>query len=210
MEEEWRPVRGKEEYAEISNLGQIHRFERIIYFGKNHKSKRIQEESWTYGSENSDGYLNANIGSKKFRVNRLVYLTFVGDIPDGMEVNHLDENKHNNRLDNLNLLSHGDNIRYGTGIARSAASRRGKKQSPETIAKKAAAHRGKYNTKCSKAVQALNPKTLAVVMEFPSAHEAQRQYGFDSGCISHCCRNCFNRPGNNVYKGLIWRFKDKK
>ena len=43
MKEEWRPVRGFEEYAEISNLGQIHRFEKVWYSGKNHKIKKVQE-----------------------------------------------------------------------------------------------------------------------------------------------------------------------
>ena len=74
--------------------------------------------------------------------------------------------------------------------------------------KVAEARRGVYNTKKSKAVQALDPKTLEVVMEFPSAAEAQRQYGFHQGNISACCRNCFNRSGNNVYKGFIWRYKE--
>lgn len=161
MKEEWRPVKGFEDYAEISNMGQVHRFERVYYCGKNQKSKRIQEEDWTYGSENNKGYLYATIGGKPFRVNRLVYITFVGEIPDGLEVNHIDEDKHNNRLDNLNLLSHGDNVRYGTGIERRAAAK-------------------------NKAVQALD-KDGNVVMEFASIMEAQRQ-GFDAGHISKCCR----------------------
>ena len=47
IKEEWRPVRGFEDYAEISNYGQIHRFERVIYSGRGYKSKRIQKETWT-------------------------------------------------------------------------------------------------------------------------------------------------------------------
>ena len=174
----WKPVRGFEEYAEISNFGQIHRFERIIYFGRNHKSKRIQEEDWTYGSENSKGYLNATIGGVVKGVHQWVYLTFVGDIPEGLEVNHIDEDKHNNCVWNLNLLSHCDNMRYGTGIARSTASR-------------------------SKVVQALNPTTMEVVYEFPSTMEAERQYGFSSRHISACCRG-----KHKSHKGLIWRYID--
>lgn len=187
MKEEWRPIRGFEDCAEISNYGQIHRFRREYYCGKNHQTKHIQEEDWTYGSENGKGYLKVSIGNKSFRVNRLVYMTFVGGIPKGMEVNHLDEDKHNNRLDNLNLLSHGDNMRYGTGIARLAAALTN-------------------NPKKSKAVQAFN-KNGDVVYEFPSSAEAERQ-GFGAGAVSKCCRNCYSRPGNNVYKGFIWRYKE--
>lgn len=92
--------------------------------------------------------------------------------------------------------------------AKVAAAKRGKKRSEETKLKIAAALRGKYNTKCSKAVQALNPKTLEVVYEFSSTAEAQRQ-GFYSSAVSQCCRNCFTRPGNNAYKGYIWRYAEK-
>lgn len=175
MKEEWRPVRGFEDWAEISNYGQIHRFERVIYSGRNHKSKRIQEESWTYGGETPDGYLIASIGGVHKGVHIWVYLTFVGDIPKGLQVNHIDEDKHNNCVWNLNILSLGDNVRYGTGIARRAASR-------------------------SKAVQALDPKTLEVVYEFPSTAEAQRQ-GFSRRNISACCRG-----ERKTHGGYIWRF----
>ena len=74
--EEWKPVRGFEEYAEISNFGQIHRFERVYYAGRNHKIKRTQEEEWTYGSENSKGYLNVTIGGVIKGVHQWVYMTF--------------------------------------------------------------------------------------------------------------------------------------
>lgn len=175
MREEWRPVRGFEEYAEISNLGQIHRFRREWYTGRSHQIKRIQEETWTYGSETSDGYLQATIGGVCKGVHIWMYLTFVGDIPQGFEVNHMDENKHNNCVWNLNLMTKKENIRWGTGIARRAASR-------------------------SKAVQALDPKTLEVVYEFPSTQEAQRQ-GFNSSHISACCLG-----KRKTHKGYIWRY----
>lgn len=204
MKEQWKPVRGFEDYAEISNMGQIHKFERVYYRGKNHKQKCIQEEELTYGSP-CRGYLQASFGSVSKGVHVWVYLTFVGDIPEGLEVNHIDENKHNNCIWNLNLLSHGDNVRYGTGIERSAAAHRGRKRPAEVVAKIAAAKRGKYNTKKSKAVQALNPKTLEVVYEFPSAHEAQRQYGFDASTISKCCLGKIKK-----YKGYIWQFYSEK
>ena len=175
QKEIWKPVRGKEEWAEISNLGQIHYYAT----GKG----RCPDERWTYGSENVWGYLYACIGGISKGVHQWVFMTFHNcDIPEGMEVNHIDENKHNNRLDNLNLLSHGDNMRYGTGNERRSAA-------------------------LSKPVQALNPITMEVVMEFPSTMEAQRQ-GFNSGAVSKCCRNCYSTHKGNVYKGLIWQYKE--
>lgn len=217
MKEIWKPVKGFEEYAEISNLGQIHKFRRVIYSGRGHNSKRIQEETWTYGSESGD-YLQAYIGGVVKGVHVWVYLTFVGDIPKGLEVNHIDENKHNNRLDNLNLMTPKENSNWGTRnsrvaaalrgrklspehIARSADARRGKKRSEETRKKMSDALKGKYNTKISKAVQALD-KDGNVVMEFPSTMEAERQGYGNHSLISACCNAKLK-----TYKGFIWRYK---
>lgn len=212
MKEIWKKVRGKEEYAEISNYGKIHRFEREYYCGTNHKSKRIQEEDWTYGSESGD-YLRATIGGVNKGVHVWVYMTFHDcDIPEGLEVNHIDEDKHNNRLDNLNLMTPKENTNWGTGIERKAAARRGKhypkmsaalrgrKHSEETKAKIGATQ--KNDPKKSKAVQALD-KNGNIVYEFPSTAEAQRQ-GFNAGAISECCNG-----KRKSYKGYIWRFIEK-
>lgn len=269
VKEEWRPVRGKEDYAEISNYGLIHRFEREYYSGRGHKIKKVQEETFTYGSKGSGGYLYVNIRGKSFRVNRLVYMTFVGDIPEGLEVNHIDEDKHNNCIWNLNLMTRKENCNWGTrnikigdalrgrkrpdiadalkgkpksqeAKARMSAAHRGKKLSPEHIAKISAAKRGKPNPKLaaarrgmkrseetkkkisasnrgkkrseetkakiaaaqSKPVQALDKATGKVIMEFPSAKEAQRQYGFNASHITACCRGKLK-----THKGFIWRWK---
>ena len=46
-----------------------------------------------------------------FSLSRLVYVWFIGDIPDGYVVDHIDNDPYNNKLGNLQLLSIGDNIR---------------------------------------------------------------------------------------------------
>lgn len=55
---------------------------------------------------------------KDFLVARLVAMTFLGVPPVGFTVNHIDGNRFNNRLDNLEWLSLKDNIRHGfnTGL----------------------------------------------------------------------------------------------
>jgi len=47
---------------------------------------------------------------KLFYIHRLVWEAFNGKIPDGYEIDHIDNNPHNNNLDNLQLLSRRDNI----------------------------------------------------------------------------------------------------
>lgn len=53
-------------------------------------------------------------GSKKkrlwFRLHRLVIENFIGDIPDGMEVDHKDGNRTNNKLSNLRIVTRSENM----------------------------------------------------------------------------------------------------
>jgi len=53
---------------------------------------------------------------KKYRVHRLVLETFVGDRPIGMECNHKDGNKGNNKLYNLEWTTHQKNIQHAYKI----------------------------------------------------------------------------------------------
>lgn len=59
--------------------------------------------------KNNVGYRVVTIGRKHLYIHRLVYRTFVGVIPSNMEINHIDHDKSNNSLDNLELLTHSEN-----------------------------------------------------------------------------------------------------
>lgn len=60
-----------------------------------------------------------DMGVKKhMKVHRLVYMAHVGVIPNGLQVNHKDENKTNNCIDNLELMTNKENCSYGTRNAR--------------------------------------------------------------------------------------------
>ena len=48
---------------------------------------------------------------KSYLVSRFVYECFKGNIPDDKEVDHIDNNKENNSINNLQLLTHKENIR---------------------------------------------------------------------------------------------------
>ena len=48
--------------------------------------------------------------NKKFLVHRVVWEAFNGPIPEGLDIDHIDGNPHNNSLDNLQAISHKDNI----------------------------------------------------------------------------------------------------
>lgn len=74
------------------------------------------------------GYLKVDLrkgeGRDQRSIHRLVAEAYIPN-PDGLEtVNHIDENKENNSVLNLEWMSRADNIRYGTRSQRSAESRK--------------------------------------------------------------------------------------
>ena len=90
---------------------------------------------WSYVSNkfmnpypNEQGYLRVKLldengNYKNFRVHRLVAQAFIPN-PLGLEtVNHKDEDKANNDVSNLEWMTIGDNIRYGTGAERGGITR---------------------------------------------------------------------------------------
>lgn len=168
MKREWKPIEGYEGLYEVSNLGEVKSL------GNNKKRK----EKLLSPGKNSNGYLFVNLWKngvgKPILVHRLVYSTFVGDIPDRLEVNHIDENKENNRVDNLNLMTSKENKDWGTANARRAAAQ-------------------------SKAVEALDKVTGRVIFTFPSTIEAGRQ-GFHQGNVAACCRGERKSHGGFIWR----------
>ena len=64
---------------------------------------------------NGIGYLQIKLRKNKKRFNRyihrIVWETFNGLIPKGFEINHIDHDKSNNSLSNLELVSHRENLK---------------------------------------------------------------------------------------------------
>ena len=101
----------------------------------------------------TDGYKLITLynGKRKmFRVHRLVVENFIGSIPDKMEVNHIDYNRSNNRVENLEIVTHLENVRHSydrivKGIKNNGATSVNKRNSKVTI-KEADEIRKKYST----------------------------------------------------------------
>lgn len=53
---------------------------------------------------------------KNVRVHRMIWKAFNGDIPTGYEINHKNGIRDDNRLENLELLTHRENLLYGNGL----------------------------------------------------------------------------------------------
>lgn len=146
---------------------------------------------WSYksnryiGSTKNKGYWECTLyddngKGKHWRFNRLIWTVVNGEIPDGMEINHIDENKNNNSIGNLSLMSPKENKNWGTRNKRISNT--------------------KINGKKSKSVIAI--KDNSIVIYYPSTREAGRN-GFQQSHIGKCCRG-----EHQTHKGYKWMYLD--
>lgn len=107
---EWEQAKGFSKYL-ISTDGQIYSIvsDKLIVPGNKNNIKNSYLVATLYDDE----------GKARFMlVHRLVYMAHKGEIPKGLQVNHKDENKENNHIDNLELMTNKENCNYGSRNAR--------------------------------------------------------------------------------------------
>ena len=110
--EKWKEIPGYEgEYA-ASTLGRILSLERIVVRSNLRLCSVKQKILKLNGRLRKGTYLTAQLNGESKRVHRLVWITFVGQIPDGYEINHKDGVKSNNNLTNLELATHKENMEH--------------------------------------------------------------------------------------------------
>ena len=112
--EEWKAIKDFERLYEVSNLGRVRSLEKnweIANGGIRHK-----DETMLKPTNNGSGYLQVNLNSGGIRttrvVHQLVWDHFGCKLRNGraLQVDHIDHDKTNNRIDNLQLLTPRENI----------------------------------------------------------------------------------------------------
>lgn len=121
VKEIWKNIPGFEGYYQASNLGRVRSLDRKVR-GK-YGNIAVKKGKILKPNKKRYGQVCLIVDGVRFYplVSHLVYSAFYGPIPEGMQVNHIDENPENNRLDNLNLMTPKENTNWGTGIRRRAA-----------------------------------------------------------------------------------------
>lgn len=172
MEEVWRDIKGYEGLYQVSNLGRV-------------KKTTLNEERLIHINKDSGGYQIVSLrkdGVSRMRlVHRLVAIAFIPNNENKPEVNHIDEVKTNNRVDNLNWMTHLENSLYGTRNKRSSANRFGNpKTGRQVIAKFLNGEEKIYGT----------------------IREASRQLGLRDTSIGIHCKN------KKIFRGIYFEYLD--
>lgn len=177
MTEEWRDIKDYEGLYQVSNLGEI----------KNKKTNRILKPEI-----NRDGYLVLNLyKDKKHKlrpVHRLVAEAFILNIENKPQVNHIDGDKTNNKVENLEWITAKDNILHSYGkLNRKGISINKKKMGEHPQARKVNQYDLEGNfIKCWSCIK-----------------EATQALKIPEGMICGCCRGKYK-----TVKGYIWEYAD--
>lgn len=177
--EEWRQVKGFEGRYEVSDLGRVRSLKRgtksgfivrdePLVMNPNTSSKGYK---WVYLYKSDVKYFCA--------VHRLVAEAFVPNPKGYDEVNHKDEDKSNNRVENLEWCTREYNMNYGTCVERFTMNNPNRRD--------------------------IEQYTVdgVLVGRYASSMDAHRQTGIDNSAITKCClgRKYFKTAG-----GYVWRY----
>ena len=176
MIEKWKDIKEFEGLYQISDKGNVKSLERYIVM-KNGKSRFYPEKILKHG-KNNRGYHKVELytlDSKKTThlIARLVAEAFIENPNNLPEVNHKDENKKNNFINNLEWCTEIYNSNYGTKGQR--------------ISDKNSLTTYQYS---------LNGELITI---YKSTLEAQRITGFDRVSIQQCCTNSLKTSNGFVW-----------
>lgn len=160
---EWKPVVGFEDYYLVSDNGQVWSL---------YRHKTLKSTIDKYGYEKVGLYADGKVYTRT--VHRLVAQAFISNPNNLPTVNHINEDKTDNRVSNLEWASVADNDNHGTRNERMA------------------------NTKSRKPVERIN--TDGTIVTYKGVKDAWRKTGITRSCISLCCKNIRKTAGGYKWR----------
>ena len=177
--EEWRDIKGYEGLYQVSSWGRVKSF--------NYKNTG-KEGIFTMKPDNR-GYLIVtlykNEKRKHYSMHKLVAEAFIPNPNNLPYINHKDEDKTNNYVENLEWCTPEYNNTYGTKI---------KRQSNSMI--------GNKNPRATKV------KCITTNEIFNTIKEASEKYNINHSNIGQCCENKRKSAGKHPITGekLVWEY----
>lgn len=117
--EEWRDIQGYEGLYQVSNYGRVRSLDRVVTQTNNGTlSKHLYRGRILKQNKRPNGYYGVQLSkdgiTKPYLIHRIVATEFIPN-PDNLpQVNHKDEDKYNNCVDNLEWCDAKYNSNYGT------------------------------------------------------------------------------------------------
>ena len=187
--EEWIDIEGYEGLYQVSNMGRL----KSLNFHRSGKEGLMKPKK----DKDRGGYLLVNLYKdgkmKTHKVHRLVANAFI-DNPDNLpQVNHRNEIKTDNRVENLEFIDASGNINWGTRTKR--ATKTNKENGCFDKLKKI------NKDRLSKQVEQLDKNTNNLIKIWFSARQVQREKGFNQSSISKCCNGKLKSCG-----GFKWQY----
>lgn len=191
MGEIWEDIEEYEGYYQISNLGRVKSLSRIVDVKKDGKifTRNIEGKS-IKTSINSHGYKNVQLCKNgkiiTTTVHRLVAITFVKNELNKSQINHIDGNKLNNHMNNLEWCTPSENVihAFKNGLRQNAGNKK------ETIPKH-----------LFKKVQCIETGLI-----FESIKEASIFYKCNKNKIGMVCKGRRKSCGKIDNIKLTWRY----
>lgn len=157
MREEWKDVKGYEGLYQVSNLGAAY---------------GIKRQRFLNTVYDRNGYsrvkLTKNGIGKLLSIHRLVAQAFVSNPENKAEVNHIDEDKTNNIVSNLEWCTRKENVNHGTRTERMI----------KTMSKKIVCSNGKEYNSIKEACQELNCHSSGVVNVLKGKQKSTKGHTF--------------------------------
>jgi len=181
----WRDIVGYEGLYQVSNLGRVKSLKRKVYAGRN-KMRWQYEKILSNNKTNGNGYkivsLSKHGKSQNKYIHRLVAEAFLENKNNYKYINHKDEDKSNNCVNNLEFCTAQYNSTYNNLHIRNGLKNR--------------------NNKYSKKILQLDDNNN-VIKEYPSIKEAGRQMNISYQAISDCLNGKQNHSA-----GYKWKYAE--